>query len=350
MSRKCPANTVFRDVNLEVEGRTCPTCQSPRRVASRRVRRIFTREGPVRRICPLCHGSTRKCPEHQTTVGPEAELTIAMPYRVLGGAVFCWLGHRRFARHGSVTHMRHERKDRFGLALSGDAVEQYVRRAQQMVAPRRHDPDEFHKGYQGAKGLVLSIDGLQPEKGHEPLYVVREIGRKRVWFAPSGLSNTAAERKHVFERAETMADELGVPVRCRVSDKPRALVRGIAQVFAGGPHRYGDDHFLRDLAKPMLEADRHAKVQMRKRVRGRRKIEPGVEAPQPGPETVATTAVVSSSNVTRDFCAAVRGLLNDNTGGPLHPPGERMGEARIEVREAIRPNPGAKKGGPRRRP
>jgi hypothetical protein len=31
------------------------------------------------------------------------------------------------------------------------------------------------------------------------------------------------------------------------------------------PHRYCDNHFLRDVAKPVLEADSHAKVRMRKK-------------------------------------------------------------------------------------
>jgi hypothetical protein len=30
---------------------------------------------------------------------------------------------------------------------------------------------------------VLSIDGLQPEKGHETLYVVRELNARRAWFS-----------------------------------------------------------------------------------------------------------------------------------------------------------------------
>src|ERR1700737_1747072 len=43
--------------------------------------------------------------------------------------------------------------------------------------------------------------------------------------------------------------------------------------FPDVPHRSCDNHFLRDLAKPVLEADSHAKVQMRKKVRGLRGIE-----------------------------------------------------------------------------
>ena len=51
---------------------------------------------------------------------------------------------------------------------------------------------------------------------------------------------------------------------------------GIAAEFPGVPHRYCDNHFLRDVAKPVLEADSHAKVQMRRKVRGLRKIEQAV--------------------------------------------------------------------------
>jgi hypothetical protein len=255
-----------------------------------------------------------------------------------------------------------------------------------MVSARHHDPEELRTAYQGVGGLILSIDGLQPEKGHETLYVVREIGQKRVWFAEALLSSNTAEVRRLFERAQAMADALGVPVQCWVSDKQEAFVGGIAKVFSGVPHRYCANHFLRDLAKPMLEADSHAKVQMRKKVRGLRKIEqavlaehaaeiqhttgagpateapPAVAAPSPTaggppadapaavapPASVAPAPVPAVSHVVLDYCAAVRGILNDNNGGPLHPPGERMAEALIEVREAIRQNPEAKKGGPRR--
>jgi hypothetical protein len=352
MSYKWPANAVFRELTLDVEELTCPECQHPRVVESRRDRRFFTCEGPVHLTCQLRQCSNRKCPQHKTLVSPEGEMRLAMPYCVLGWDVFCWLGHRRFARHWSVPQIRHELQDRFEISLSSDAVEEYVSRYQQMVAARQQDSDELKKAYRGVKGLALSIDGLQPEKGHETLYVVREIGQGRVWFAVALLSSNAAELERVLRRAKEMAEELGLPVRCWVSDKQKAFVKAIAKVFPGVPHRYCTNHCLRDLAKAMLEADSNAKVQMRKKVRGLRKIEQAVEAEQAAAVAVAaveTPLAATSANVVLNYCAAVRGILNDNRGGPLHPPGERMAEALIEVREAILQNPEAKKGGPQGR-
>jgi hypothetical protein len=55
--------------------------------------------------------------------------------------------------------------------------------------------------------------------------------------------------------------------------------------------------------------------------------------------------VDSANAVVLDYCAAVRGILNDDQGGPLHPPGLRMADALGEVRESIQRNLDEKKGG-----
>ena len=48
-----------------------------------------------------------------------------------------------------------------------------------------------------------------------------------------------------------------------------------------------------------------------------------------------------------EYCAAVRGILNDDQGGPLDPPGLRMAAALSEVRQSLDRNLAAKKGGTR---
>ena len=52
----------------------------------------------------------------------------------------------------------------------------------------------------------------------------------------------------------------------------------------------------------------------------------------------------SPSAVVLTYCTAVRGILNDDQGGPLDPPGLRMSDALNEVRDSIQRNLGAKKG------
>ena len=154
--------------------------------------------------------------------------------------------------------------------------------------------------------IILCIDGLQPEKGHETLYVVRELTQKRVWFAEPLISATEDEVRCLIQKAKEWAESLGTPVGLWVSDKQDAFVKGIAAEFPDVPHRYCDNHFLRDVAKPVLEADSHAKVQMRKKVRGLRKIEQAVLKRQKAEDQEDLAARRSGSHHHGDAAAANR--------------------------------------------
>jgi hypothetical protein len=179
------------------------------------------------------------------------------------------------------------------------------------------------------------------------------------------ISATADEVRRLIAKAREWAESLDKPVALWVSDKQDTFVTGIAAEFPDTPHRYCDNHFLRDVAKPVLEADSHAKVQMRRKVRGLRKVEQAVLKRQKaetmedlgpddpratvtmiaGPANMPSSAVDSGSAVVLDYCAAVRGILNDDQGGPLHPPSLRMANALNEVRESIQRNLDEQKGG-----
>lgn len=232
--------------------------------------------------------------------------------------------------------------DTYKIKLSVDAIAEHAALYQTMVAARHQDPILLAEAYRGVKSLILSIDGLQPEKGHETLYVVRELRLRRVWFAEPLLSSARGEVKRLLEEAAAWGRRLGLPVQLWISDKQDAFVSGIAEVFPGVPHRYCENHFLRDLAKPVLEADSHAKVALRRKVRGLRAIERAVLAERQ--EATPTT----SGEVVLDYCAAVRGMLNSDQGGPLDPPGLKMTAGLQEIRASLQRNLEQKKGARRK--
>jgi hypothetical protein len=400
MRHRWPADTSFSRVVLEVEEEVCATCGQSLHVCDHRRHRIFTLQGPVELRCKLAHCCDRNCAGRSKTLSPYAEMTMTLRWWLIGWDVFCWMGHRRFSRHWSVPQIRSELLDSYQIPLSADAIEDNLQRYQIMLAARQQDAQVMAAAYQGIDGLVLTIDGLQPEKGHETLYVVRELRAKRVWFAEPLLSSAAEEIHRLLRQAKDWAAQLGLPVQLWLSDKQDAFVTGIAAEFAGVPHRYCANHFLRDLAKPMLEADSHAKVQMRSKVRGLRGIEKEIlqqrrptvveaaitavteesafVAATAIPEVVATGAVPAvvtapvaaagadipvaptstsivagvaepvaeeRSDVVLDYCCVVRGILNDDQGGPLQPPGLRMAEALAEVRASLQRNLDANRGG-----
>lgn len=368
MSYKWPADTDFALWELDVLDRACPACGRMMYICDHRYRRFHTLEGPVQLVCKLNHCPDPACPGHAKTKSPEMESSIAPPQWAIGWDVFCWIGHRRCSRHMAIPLIQSELLDDYAIKLSDDAIAKYVHRYQVMLGARQQDLEALRRQYEAVDEIVLSIDGLQPEKGHETLYVVRELTQKRVWFAEALLSATAGEVLRLITRAKEWAAALNKPVGLWISDKQDAFVKGIAGEFPGVPHRYCDNHFLRDLAKPVLEADSHAKVQMRRKVRGLRKIEQAVLEQQnaessksraeEGPESTVSVIVEqadtpaqeadSASAVVLDYCTAVRGILNDDQGGPLDPPGLRMASALGEVRESLQRNMDAKKGGSRK--
>ena len=393
-----PAETAFTDIELEPESRDCHDCGAFTHRYAHQDRWLHSMNGPLHVGSLVTRCPDQSCPGHQKRLVSEAEMNIAPPWWVIGWDVFAWVGHRRFARHWSVPQIRGELADSYGIVLSSDAIESYVRLYQTMVAAREGAPEHLVQVYLDVPDVVLSIDGLQPEKGHETLYVVRELTQKRVWFAEPLLSSSTSEIRRLFERAKECAERLGKPVRAWVSDKQKAFVTCIANVFPGVPHRYCANHFLRDLAKPVLEADSHAKVQMRRKVRGLRKIEQqiltelkeleptaasnpiappdGMPAQSPSPLKPLASAIDSATHakglrasgseppaevpssppldhgarvaceIVLEYSAAVRGILNDDQGGPLHPPGLRMAEALQEVQASLQRSLDAKKGGP----
>jgi hypothetical protein len=368
MAYHWPADTDFSLWELDVLDRNCPVCGRMMHICDHRSRRFHTLDGPVQLICKLNHCPDPACPGHAKTKSPELEITLALPQMAIGWDVFCWIGHRRCSRHMAISLIQSELLDDSGIKLSEDAIDQYIRRYQAMLAARQQDAESLRRHYESVAEIILCIDGLQPEKGHEALYVVRELTRKRVWFAEPLLCATEDEVRRLIRKAKEWAESLGTPVGLWMSDKQDAFVKGIAAEFPDVPHRYCDNHFLRDLAKPVLEADSHAKVQMRKKVRGLRTIEQAVLRRQKAetkddltpktPEATGTAAMAAANrspavvdpagSVVLDYCAAVRGILNDDQGGPLHPPGLRMAEALGAVQESIRRNLDTQKGGSRR--
>ena len=398
MAYRWPAGTVFKRIDLDVEDRSCPVCDRDMHVCDHRSHHLWTLQGPTQVVNRLVRCPDPTCENRGQTFSPEAELSISMPRWCMGWDVFCWLGHRRFGRHWSVPQLRAELNDTHHIRLSDDAIERYLGRYQTMLAARQQDPAQLLDAYRDIAALVLTIDGLQPEKGHETLYVVRELMSKRVWFAESLLSSATQEVQRVIALARQWAERLAKPVGVWMSDKQEAFVQAIGTEFPNTPHRYCQNHFLRDLAKPVLELDSQTKVKMRRKVRGLRTIErrvleerrrtaalepsprppqadetPRVAIPEAAaPEVCArhdlgagqtanalgTTAWTvtgapdvedEAGEVVLGYCAAVRGILNDDQGGPLHPPGLRMSEALQEVHESLDRNLDAKKGGVPRR-
>jgi hypothetical protein len=205
MRFRWPKDTAFCRVVLDVDQDHCGHCGRLLHICDHRIRRIYSLQGPLELCCRSAHCPDPGCPSRPHTLSPTTELSLALPGWLIGWDVFCFIGHRRFCRHWSVPQIQDELADTYRIHLSDDALSAYIRRYQAMVAARQQDPAQLQLAYCGIASVVLSIDGLQPEKGHETLYAVRELKAKRVWFAQALLSSTTAEVRRLLARARAFA-------------------------------------------------------------------------------------------------------------------------------------------------
>src|SRR5215210_5186315 len=134
-------DAVFHRVVLDAEQRRCAHCGGPLHVCSHRTHRIHTLRGPMELCCRLKHCADPACASRPATLSPSAELSLTLPGWLIGWDVFCFIGHRRFARHWSVPQIRDELADTYRVRLSDDAVCLYLRRYQTMLAARQQDLD-----------------------------------------------------------------------------------------------------------------------------------------------------------------------------------------------------------------
>ena len=127
--------------------------------------------------------------------------------------------------------------------------------------------------------MILAIDGLQPDVGHEVLWVIRDCLSGEVLLARSLLLGPAAGPGRAAGRGPA------TPLGCRSpGSSPTASTRSARrspQALPGVPHQLCQFHYLREAARPIYEADRHAKKELKKKVRGVRADRAAGRGPRP---------------------------------------------------------------------
>ena len=94
--------------------------------------------------------------------------------------------------------------------------------------------------------------------------------------------------------------------------------------FPKAPHQLCQFHYLKDAVDPLYEADRHAKTQLKKHVRGVRPLERALEE-RSEPEAEAI----------RGYCLAVRSSLTDDGRAPLDAAGLTLQDRLTQISDSI---------------
>jgi hypothetical protein len=306
MARRTARPQPDQTVELPALTRTCPACGGPLWAAYKTQRAVTTLEGTIRLRLQVRRCRNPDCSRHAVPLRPEHEGRYALPEHEFGLDVIATVGTLRHSQHRSVPEI-HAELARRGVTACLRTVTNLLDRYDELLALSLADTGRLRRVTAAAGRVILAIDGLQPDVGHEVLWVLRDCLSGEVLLARSLLSSTQDDLAGLITEVK---EALEVPIVGAVSDGQDSIRKAIKKALDGVPHQLCHFHYLREAAKPIYEADRHAKKELKKRVRGVRPIERKIE----GRDDAEAKAI-------QGYCAAVRSALTDDGRPPLSAPG-----------------------------
>jgi len=287
----------------------CPVCGHKLWADYDNFRTVTTLDSVLRLTLHVRRCPNPACPRFHKPYRPEAEPHFALPHHEFGLDVIALVGRLRYAEHKSVPEI-HQELTRRRVAVAPRTVTNLLDRYDELRALASADPQRLRRLLQGQGRVVLALDGLQPDVGHEVLWVLRDCLSGEVVLAQSLLSATTDDLSALLRQAR---DALPVPITGVVSDGQDSIRKAVARTFPGVPHQLCQFHYLREAARPIYEADRHAKKELKKRARGVRPIERAAE----DEDNV-------EAEIVRGYGAAVRSALTDDGRPPLAASGLKL--------------------------
>jgi hypothetical protein len=138
------------------------------------------------------------------------------------------------------------------------------------------------------------------------------------------IKSSSATHEDLAPLVHEVQQALHVPLVGVISDGQPSIRAAVVQALPGVPHPWCPFPYRREAAKPISEADRHAKQTLKKRVRGMRPLErqlAGRTAPQ--------------AEVRRGYGSAVRRALTDDGRPPLAASGLQLHDRLTAISDSV---------------
>ncbi len=297
MSRKHPRPTAHTHLKLDACQKHCWICGTPLWVAYAKRRKVMTLAGLVQLYVPVRRCQNRACPRSHRPYRLEAEGHYALPHGEFGLDVIALVGQLRFAEHRSVPEIRAE-LDRRGVSICERSVTEQLYRYEELLA----------------------LDGQHPTS------ITRCCGSCTIACRARSCARRllSATEADLAALITAVRNALPVPIRGVISDGQQSIRKAGASALPDVPHQVCQFHYLREAAKPIYEADRHAKKELKKAVRGVRPIERALEVRDDG-----------EAEAVRGYCLAVRSALTDDGRPPLCASGLKLRERLTAITTSI---------------
>lgn len=312
MARKQARPPVTQQITLEPLQVTCRACGSRMRMGHHSHRTVTTLAGVTRLTLPVYRCRNQGCPRFHQATRPEEEGGWALPHGEFGLDVIALVGTLRYQEQRSIAQI-HQELQRRGIKVAQRTVTDQLYRYEELLALHLADPERLRQQVSKHKQVLLALDGLQSDVGHEVLWVLRDCCSGEVLLARSLLGATENDLVPLLEAVARLCESLNIPIAGVISDGQHSIRNAVARSLPTVPHQLCHFHYFREAAKPISDADRHAKKELKKQVRGVRPLERALEG-----------RTDEEAEVVRGYGLAVRSALTDDGQPPLDAAGLRL--------------------------
>jgi hypothetical protein len=247
----------------------CIVCQTRlRKYATLSQRIIVTLKGAIQMTHVGYRCPNADCMDKSTVYRSALADAQALPGFSFGLDIVALVGYLKLHHHQTIDEVHrgiNERLKDYQMSMSRRNV-MYLFEAYsallQVAAQNTSDPvfQDWLGQVRLDGGFIISIDGIQPDKGNETMYRVREVSTGRLLSAQNVTTSDTETIKQVLSPVVA----LGVPVIGIISDAQKSLRDAISALWPDVPHQTCQFHYLQEAARPIFEVDRGMRAKMRK--------------------------------------------------------------------------------------
>jgi len=275
----------------------------------------------------------RQCPGFQRTYRSAAADALALPGFTYGLDIVLLVGQLHLGKHQTVDEVHEELLRRLaplGVLISRREILYLFEAYCTLLRASSEAKEDQLWLAQVARngGIIVSIDGIQPDKGNETIYLVRDALTGRVLTAEQVTSSETVVMKMLL--SPVMA--LGVVVLGTITDAQESELQAVASLWPDVPHQVCQFHALREASRPAFEADRSVKTTMRKHMQ--RKVK-AVRKQLKDQLPAASPAEAEQLAVVDEYALGVLTAVNADGTLPFAYPAVAAGTALEEVASSL---------------
>lgn len=279
------------------------------------------------------------CPGHQRLYRSHEADALALPGFTFGLDIVVFVGHRRLEEHQTVDEIHaalcqrlsrvHQTISRREILCLFEAYTALVRAATEVA-----QDEEWKAQVRQNQGLLLSIDGIQPDNGNETIYLVRDVWTGRLIAAENVTDSTKERLKQVLAPIAA----LDLPVVGVISDAQPTELQAVADLWPQTPHQICQFHAIREAGRLIYVADHRVRNETRIRMQQKtheyrqdlhKRLKVAEERAEKHPSEIEQLQILE------EYAATVEGALNLESVTPFQYGGLALQEAFSKIQTSV---------------